>query len=318
MSEAIQFSLFKRSNGLWYIIYVEDGRKRWKSTKAFLKTDTLKALSNFKELFKVRDTYKSFSSFEADYLIYSASIHKVRTHEGYKYALKDFREIIGDISLHQVTIRDVEKILATKTKDASEWRARCVYICLRSVFETAKRWNLITENPFVKVAKPKTKEISPVYFSSEEFSIFIETINDQDFRELVIMAFLTGMRLSELSSLEWSDIDITCKVIFVQNKESFSIKTKRNRIVPMCDILSTMLEERLSKAKSETSLVFHLNGSKLSKDYISKKIKTYVKETELDQRLHFHSLRHSFAFNLVKLGLHFTRCRNYLGTLQAK
>lgn len=124
MSEATHFTLFKRSNGFWYILYFQDGRKRWKSTKASLKSDALKALKNFEELVKARESYKSFSSFEADYLAYSSSIHKPGTHEGYKYAFQDFRRILGDISIHQVGIRDVEKILAVKKAEASEWRAR--------------------------------------------------------------------------------------------------------------------------------------------------------------------------------------------------
>jgi site-specific recombinase XerD len=313
MSEATQFSLFKRSNGFWYILYVEDGRKRWKSTNASLKTDALKSLSHFRELFKTRDAYKSFSSFEADYLAYSASIHTKGTQEGYKYAFQDFREILGDISLHQVTVRHVEKILAEKTATVSEWRARGVYICLRSAFQTAIRWKLITENPFAKVAKPKTKEINPVYLSSEDFPALINAIRDQDFRELVITALLTGMRLSELASLEWSDIDFARKVAFVQNKKAFTTKSKGNRIIPISDTLLPVLSNRLSKAKSETPFVFHLNGAMLTKNYISKTFKKYVKLTTLDQRLHFHSLRHSFASNLVKSGASLYEVQKLLG-----
>jgi hypothetical protein len=47
MSEPTKFYLFKRANGYYYILYVEDGRKRWKSTGAEKKGDALRALSQF-------------------------------------------------------------------------------------------------------------------------------------------------------------------------------------------------------------------------------------------------------------------------------
>ena len=45
MSAPSKFSLFKRSNGFYYILFEELGRKRWKSTRCRLKADALKSLT---------------------------------------------------------------------------------------------------------------------------------------------------------------------------------------------------------------------------------------------------------------------------------
>jgi hypothetical protein len=54
MSEPTKFTLFKRSNGFWYIIYTDDDRRVWRSTKCQLKRDALKALTDFKHSIKDR------------------------------------------------------------------------------------------------------------------------------------------------------------------------------------------------------------------------------------------------------------------------
>lgn len=44
MSDLSNFILFKRKNGIYYIRYNENGKRRWKSTGAFTKSDALNIL----------------------------------------------------------------------------------------------------------------------------------------------------------------------------------------------------------------------------------------------------------------------------------
>ena len=45
-----RFSLYKRSNKIYYISYYANGRRRWKSTGASTKSDALKAFTELREL----------------------------------------------------------------------------------------------------------------------------------------------------------------------------------------------------------------------------------------------------------------------------
>jgi len=49
MSVSPRFYLFKRSNGVYYILIDRDGDRRWRSTGAKLKSEALKALREFEE-----------------------------------------------------------------------------------------------------------------------------------------------------------------------------------------------------------------------------------------------------------------------------
>jgi integrase/recombinase XerD len=52
---------------------------------------------------------------------------------------------------------------------------------------------------------------------------------------------------------------------------------------------------------------------KLNEDYISKTFKQAVRDAELDNSIHFHSLRHSFASSLVQKGVSLYVVKELLG-----
>ena len=65
--------LFKRSNGLWYIIYDENGHRRWKSTGSALKGDALQKLTEFKELTSEKPVAKTLLQYKEEFLSYARS-----------------------------------------------------------------------------------------------------------------------------------------------------------------------------------------------------------------------------------------------------
>jgi len=119
--------------------------------------------------------------------------------------------VVGDVPLHKVGIREVENFLSVKKSEASDWTARKYYIALASAFEAAKRWIMIANNPFRQVEKPSVREIQPAYFSKSEFQTLLKSMEDRDFRELGICVVSTGLRLAELTTLQWTDVDVVQK-----------------------------------------------------------------------------------------------------------
>jgi integrase len=272
MSVPAKFYLFKRCNGFYYILYEQDDRKHWKSTGAKLKTYAIQYLRQFRET-EQRTKLKATSliQFAEDYLAYSKTIHSRKSQGSIRTSLREFIRIVGDLPLHKVGIREIENFLAVKKGEASEQTARTYFVTLASAFETARRWNSISDNPFRHVQKPKVRELQQAYFTKAEFQTLIERMDGMDFRDLTICAVLTGLRMSELTQLQWTDVDLDRKVIFVQNTETFTTKSKRNRVVPMSEHVYQVLAGRKEDASSE--LVFHLNGRRLRKEFVSKTFK---------------------------------------------
>ena len=140
--------LSKRSNGIYYVHFLFEGRKRRLSTKSKLKSDALKFLLELKNediRKRRRKTNTTLTEFHKEYQIYSQSVHTPKIQQSISSAFCEFVRIIGDARLLDLGVRQIERFLATKIAEASEWTARKYYIHLSSAFETAVRWNYLAE-----------------------------------------------------------------------------------------------------------------------------------------------------------------------------
>jgi site-specific recombinase XerD len=264
-------------------------------------------------------TELKLTEFAAEYLEYSSGVHTKKTRKTYETAFRELIRIGGDCLLEKVGIREVERFLSVKKSEASEWSSRKYYIALRSAFQTAVHWELIKENPFSKVKSPKPAERIPAFFQENDFAILLSAIDDKDFRDLCVTGILTGLRLGELLNLRWKDINFSRKAILIQNTETFTTKNKHPRIVSMSEDVSGILAGRKENIRIETEIVFHdRKGRPLKEGTVSQKFKRYVRRTGLDERLHFHSLRHSFASGLVATGASLYQVQKLLGHSTSK
>jgi integrase len=149
----------------------------------------------------------------------------------------------------------------------------------------------------------RTRNTTCILFGTD-FRLLLSVIEEKDFRELCITGLLTGLRLSELINLHWSDFDFASKLILIRNTETFTTKDTKERIVPMSDELYRLLKDRKEAIRFECEVVFHnKNGGELLYTSVSQKFKKYVRRAGLNDKLHFHSLRHSFASALVSSGV---------------
>ena len=102
-------NLFRRSNGLWYIIYQEDGKVHWKSTGKTLKHEALGALRDFCNQPAPRAPILLFSEFERKFkVLQSSSLRESTINRIYLPAFNNFRACCSDRPLSSYTIKDVE------------------------------------------------------------------------------------------------------------------------------------------------------------------------------------------------------------------
>ena len=137
----------------------------------------------------------------------------------------------------------------------------------------------------------------------------------QYLKDIFITAFYTGLRLGEIINMKWSWIDFTQNCITVKCSEEFLTKSKKDRIVPMSEKVRSLLTSRFqSNLHSPEEFVFyHFKGRKLHQETISKQFKDVVRKFNLDDKIHFHTLRHSFASMLVQRGVSLYVVKELLG-----
>jgi integrase len=182
---------------------------------------------------------------------------------------------------------------------------------LRAALYTALRWGLMAENPFKKVPLVHIPEQQPTYLSKEEFQTLLSVVREPWLREIFLIAVCTGLRRGELLNLTWKDVDFQRRLLNIQSGENFKTKAGKRRSVPMSQVVCQLLLARAQR--SFDGFVFTVNGRRVVEYFVSHRFKACVRAAGLNEKLHFHSLRHTFATWLVQNGVNIYEVQKLLG-----
>lgn len=120
------------------------------------------------------------------------------------------------------------------------------------------------------------------------------------------------MRLGEILNMQWAWIDKNQNLIIIKNSENFTTKSKKERIIPIHQKVKKILDQQ--SINNVSSYVFNTGSVNcLNSEYVSKQFKKALRAAKLNDDIHFHSLRHSFASNLVQRGVNLYVVKELLG-----
>lgn len=290
--------LFRRSNGLWYILYSVDGRRRWKSTGCTNQSDALKKLSEFEQLTKPKPPASHYSAFVQEFLAFAKTTYSRGTIDIYNVALRNLREVTGDCRLSLISARHVDLYKSRRLEKVTPTSVNVELRALRTVLNVAVRWGAIESNPFKNVKLLRIPESAPVFFSKNEFARLMDAIGSHWIRDVFLFGVLTGLRRGEIVNLRWTDVNLEGKTAEIRSSVNYTVKAGKRRIIPLSDGALAVLIRRRQRSKSE--YVFDRRGFQVLPGYVSHKLKWFVRRAGLNPRLHFHSLRHSFATYLAQ------------------
>ena len=147
--------------------------------------------------------------------------------------------------------------------------------------------------------KPKLPQIVPLALKKEEAESLIIAIKNIHFKRLTVFTLETGLRLAEAITLEWSDIVESGRAILVQNKDTFTTKSKKCRTIP----LSATALSILKSIGGSSGLIFKTStGLPWKHNNVEHRFKFAVRDAELNDKIHFHTLRHTFATWFLQRG----------------
>lgn len=319
MSLFPKYYLNKRNNGIYYIGYRVDGQRKWKSTGEVNKAAALKALTQFEELYKNKTVCTPLSKFTETFIPFASSTYSKCTVEFYEQSLNSLKSMVGDIPLTSLTMQHLDQYKVLRMHDnVSPATINRDLQALRAAMYTALRWKLIQQNPFAKIQFVPIPEATPTYFSKEAFQTLMKSISEPWLREIIIIGTLTGMRRGEIVNLQWEDIDVRNRIISIQSSPTFKTKNGKRRLIPMNDLVYTLLRNKAGE-REVTGYIFTMDGRRFLDDFVSKKLKKYVRRMfGADCKLHFHSLRHTFATWLVQGGVNIYEVQKLLGHSSVK
>jgi len=316
-----------KKSSFYQIIYFVNGKRKTRSTKMTNKTEAVQFLEEFKKSFKIPSSAEpliiknSFikntfllSDFKEEYLEYTKSVKSKKYVDSIFNSFKFFIAFCGDIPLDKVDNRMVDKFINT-TFIRTQRGAHLYYRTLKAAFNKAIQWDYISINSFTKVKFPRLSKTFPVFIPEDEFLIILANTQYQHLRDIFTIAFYTGLRIGELVNMQWNWIDFLQNQITVKCTDDFLTKSKKERIVPMHEKVRSILINRFNSAKHSPDevVLYRKKGKILYQEAISKQFKKVVRKSNLSEKIHFHTLRHSFASLLVQRGVSLYVVKELLG-----
>ena len=242
-------------------------------------------------------------SYERDLVKFSGYLKKkgaVSFNEAKKSDVTDFMFSEKDKGLSANSI--ARSLAAIKTFFKFLAREGFLKMDVTSVIETPKLWKHLPDSLSINevdrlLSKPNLKDWIG--------------IRDKACLELM---YATGMRVSEIVSLNLTDINLDLGVVKCMGKGS------KERIVPLGKAAGTAVRRYLDrvrptlvKSDSEKGLFLTRLGHKMTRQMFWKIIKSYAKKARIDKNIMPHTLRHSFATHLLERGADLRSVQEMLG-----
>jgi len=180
---------------------------------------------------------------------------------------------------------------------------------LKSFFRFLVRIGQIESDPTLGLEAPKVKKRLPRTLSNAEIERLLAAPGQSSQpkilrdRALLETLYATGMRVSELVSLNLDDVNLVTHDVRVRNDRG-----DRERIVPMQDRAVAALQVYLERGrpalakntKDPNALFLNHRGQKLTRQGMWLIIKEYAEQAGIDFDVTPHTLRHSFAAHMLE------------------
>lgn len=176
----------------------------------------------------------------------------------------------------------------------------------------------VKSNPAKGVAATHVERKYPEILTSKEVELFLEQpqcVDAKGFRDHAMLELLyaTGIRVSELISLNLSDLNLAAGFIRCESKG-------RERIIPMYHTAVKALQDYVRDIRpqiiadsEEKALFVNMNGERMSRQGFWKIIKYYQEKAGIEKDITPHTLRHSFAVHLLENGADLRSIQEMLG-----
>lgn len=176
----------------------------------------------------------------------------------------------------------------------------------------------IAESPAAKLTPDKTAQKLPQILTSKEVELLLEQPSCTDAkgyrdRAMLELLYATGIRVSELISLNITDVNTTAGMICCRNKG-------KERYIPLYPTAVKALSEYIEFVRpqmialpTELALFVNVSGERMSRQGFWKIIKSYQQKAHIEKTITPHTLRHSFAAHLLENGADIRSIQEMLG-----
>jgi integrase/recombinase XerD len=223
------------------------------------------------------------------------------------------------LTLTQVVNHDVEEYVRELTnRGRSPATVTRSLASIKSFYQYLLLEELVDQNPAKGVTLAKVERKLPQVLTGKEVELFLEQpecVDPKGFRDRAMLELLyaTGIRVSELISLDLDDLNLSGGVLRCRGKG-------KERTIPLYPAAVRALSEYVKNVRplllespDETALFVNMNGERMSRQGFWKLIKYYQEKAGIQKEITPHTLRHSFAAHLLENGADLRSIQEMLG-----
>ena len=192
---------------------------------------------------------------------------------------------------------------------------------IKSFFSFLLLNGYISEDPTESLGSPRIGRTLPKCLSEDDVTRLLDVAakagTPESNRDATILELLyaTGLRVSELVSLNVSDIDFQEAYIRCWGKGSKErlVYLYPKAVAELRQYLGSARVSLLGSHKGENALFVNHRGERLTRQWVWSILKTYSKKANIDEGITPHTLRHSFATHLLQNGASLRHVQELLG-----
>jgi integrase/recombinase XerD len=246
--------------------------------------------------------------------------HSPHTVDGYRRDISRFVSFQPEASLKSITPSDIREFLLSLHNQGLSSRSIARSLSsLKSFFKYLVEESLIGENPVETLETPKIWRKLPHTLSLSEVESLLNQPNTETplglrNKAMLEVLYATGVRVSELISLELNDLNL--EVGFIRSYG----KGGKERVIPLGEVaqsyLKVYLEQsrpRLVKNKSLPALFISRRKMPMTRQAFWKILKQYALKANISVPASPHTLRHAFATHLLERGADLRSVQQMLG-----
>lgn len=238
--------------------------------------------------------------------------------------VRDVAQFLSALEQQGLTVqkaerRDVEDYIRTLLRmGRSDATVTRFLASLNSFFRWLIAQGIVSENPAKGVVLLKTARKLPGILTNREVDLLLDQpertepkgIRDRAMLELL---YATGIRVSELISLDLDDLNLYSGVLHCQSKGHERVIPLYPAAVRALSAYIRTVRPQLVASDEETALFVNMSGERMSRQGFWKLIKHYQEKAGIEKDITPHTLRHSFAAHLLENGADLRSIQEMLG-----
>lgn len=202
-----------------------------------------------------------------------------------------------------------DKAPATISRNAASIRAYFVYL---------NKMKIVEGNPAEGLETPKVEKKMPSVLTLDEVEKLLDQPDISEIKGIRDKAMLevlyaTGMRVTELISLNVSDINIEMEYLSCRSADRIRIIPLGSKALEAVDLYMQKARMSMLRDEEEKALFVNCFGYPMTRQGFWKIIKGYAKKAGIKTEITPHMLRHSFAVHLIENGADIQSVQEMMG-----